>query len=584
MRLNNLKIRTKLVIIYIFCVLVPLVMTNSFINYSVRQRVIEQQTVEMTNAVERIANSFDETINAALLVSSYLSFDERVYTYLSTEYDDALDYYNAFYHFMNRNIINYYYITQSIYDISLYTDNDTITNGYLFFEKERVEDEEWYQKFVASGKNTMLCSYYDWTGSYAKNRERAKHISIIRKSQKGNNIVKVDTDYIQLGKSINNESSNADAYLCMDGKILYTNVHLDSAHYDYSDVSEIRKRDLTIHKQITVAGEKLDIYVANDIPAYMTELMRNKYLLVLMLVVNLLLPSIVIILINRSFRNRIVLTEQYIKKVENGVFEEINCREGGDEIGNLIHSYNLMAVKIKELIEVVYRKNVEQQALTISRKQAELNALQSQINPHFMFNTLDSVRMRSLVKGEMETADILEKFAHLIRRVIHWDKDFVTIQEEVSYVKDYLDIQKYRFGERLSFRIQVNQDCKLFRIPKFSLLNFVENACIHGVERRIAGGEINVIVSKDEENLFLEVMDSGEGMSGQDLEVLRGKIANACMEDLNESKSIGVLNTVIRLKLFYGENIKISINSTKGEGTEICVMLPLTCNENLKNS
>lgn len=123
-----------------------------------------------------------------------------------------------------------------------------------------------------------------------------------------------------------------------------------------------------------------------------------------------------------------------------------------------------------------------------------------------------------------------------------------------------------------------------FKIPKFSLLNFVENACVHGIERRIEGGDITVIVSRDEENIFLEIMDSGEGMREEELEELREKIENATMKDLNESKSIGVLNTVIRLKLYYGEDIKIDMNSTRGEGTEVCVMLPLTCNENLKNS
>lgn len=584
MRLNNLKIKTKLVIIYILCVLVPLIATNLFINVSIKQSVEKEQISALENAASRIEYNIEENINSALLVSDYLCMDTELNRFLKERYVDGSDYYSHFYRLMKDNVIRYYYTVQSIYNITVCTNNNTITNGSYFFKVRDIENTKWYQDYQNAKKDIALSSYYDAKNNYAKYIERAKHICVLRRMNESEDVLKIDLDYVKLGDSIKSESGGADVYLVQDDKIIYSTVNLGYGDEDFKPMSAYQKREIEYVKQVDLPGGDMQIYITDDVPGVLSELLKNKALILALFLVNLVLPSIVIVLVNRSFHDRIVLTEQYIKKVENGEFEEMVCHEGSDEIGNLIRSYNLMAVKIKELFEVVYRKNVEQQALMISRKQAELNALQSQVNPHFMFNTLDSIRMRSLVKGELQTADILEKFARLIRRVIYWDEDFVTIREEAAYIRNYLDIQKYRFADRLNFQIHVQENCMDFKIPKFSLLNFVENACVHGIERRIEGGDITVIVSRDEENIFLEIMDSGEGMREEELEELREKIENATMKDLNESKSIGVLNTVIRLKLYYGEDIKIDMNSTRGEGTEVCVMLPLTCNENLKNS
>lgn len=271
-----------------------------------------------------------------------------------------------------------------------------------------------------------------------------------------------------------------------------------------------------------------------------------------------------------------MLTEEYINKAKQEQFEVIPGSHGGDEIGNLIQSFNLMVLKIKELIEVVYKKDAEQKDMMIARNRAEIEGLKRQINPHFMYNTLESIRMHSLVKGERETAELMGRFSFLLRQVTHWPEDFVEVEVEASAVEFYLGIQKSRFGKRLEYTVYTQEETKKLKIPKFSILTFVENSCIHGIEPLIEGGSINVNVTSDEAYIYVEIIDSGKGMEEAELEQLRHRIEYAMLEELESSESIGILNTVIRLKMYFNDKVEFEVDSRRDQGTELFIKLPRT--------
>lgn len=183
--------------------------------------------------------------------------------------------------------------------------------------------------------------------------------------------------------------------------------------------------------------------------------------------------------------------------------------------------------------------------------------------------------MHSILKKETETARILEDFAILMRKNIQWSRDFVTVAEECDNVSRYLEIQKYRFGERLEFSVSVQKECRDRMILKFIIITFVENACVHGIEESLEGGSITVLVSEDDKKLYLEIMDGGNGMPVEELEELKKRVESADISDIqNAKKSIGILNAVVRMKQHYGSEVQIEINSTIGEGTEVCICLP----------
>lgn len=331
---------------------------------------------------------------------------------------------------------------------------------------------------------------------------------------------------------------------------------------------------LAAEKPGTVRQE-LTLYLTEERTRLFDMLKQQRGLICVLYLANLILPSLFVFFLYHSLQDRISLTQEYLDRVKAGEYEVIPCEKGKDEIGSMIHSYNLMALRMKELIEVVFKNKEREQELELSRKQAELKALQSQLNPHFIFNALESIRMHSILKQETETARILESFAILMRKNIQWNQDFVTIEEECDNVRRYLEIQKYRFGNRMEFYLHVQEESKGRRIPKFTVITFVENSCVHGIENSLEGGSITVVVSEDETSLYFEIMDQGSGMEPEELAMLRERIEQADISYIQEAgKSIGIVNTVVRLHQYYGDAVQIDINSAAREGTEICIQLP----------
>lgn len=576
MHLDNLKIRTKLLVIYMACVLLPMLLTDALILGLVLKSAGREQNSAMRDSGERIAYEMNRRVNDALSVSDYLYRDKDLNEFLRESYQDETEYYENFNRLMENNVIRYYYTAQSVYGITICTDNKTITNGSYFQKKEDLSGREWYQDYQNSGESSYVCASYEEENPYLVYTDNARTVSIIRKMDYngGADLLKLDLDYGGLEESIRNEAGNGEIYLHDQERVICSTGDGRDGGEDFMPLSEMELQKVQVRREIELPGAQWELVVTAAPYSLWKGLSGQGLTAALLVAVNLILPSMVILSVNRSFRDRVALTGEHLQKLEQGKFEEIRCREGSDEIGSLIRSYNLMIVKIRELIGDICRETGEKQAAQLARKQAELNALQSQVNPHFMFNTLESIRMRSLVKGEEETARIMEQFASLLRKATRWDEDLVKISDEAANVEAYLEIQKYRFGEKLSYSVYIQEQCADKKIPKFGLLNLVENACVHGVERRVDGGSVTVAVTGDEKSIYLEVMDSGGGMEAGELENLQRAVREAAMERLEQSSSIGILNTVVRLRLYYGETVEFEINSEQGEGTEVCVTIP----------
>ena len=234
-----------------------------------------------------------------------------------------------------------------------------------------------------------------------------------------------------------------------------------------------------------------------------------------------------------------------------------------------------MVLKIRNLIEVVFKGKEEKQALELSKKQAELKAIQSQVNPHFLFNTLESIRMRSLIKGEEETADIIGQLAILFRKSMDWGSDYSTISEELSFVEKYINIQKYRFGDKIKYEYFIMEECKNYIVPKLAIETFVENACIHGIETTTKGGIITINITKDDEFLIIEIMDNGKGFDQNKYEEIMKCIEHGDSNMLYEAKSTGILNSFLRFKMFCDGNIQFLIDSNEENGTKISIRIPI---------
>lgn len=578
--LNNIKISKKMFLIYLLAVVIPIVLTNLIIIHSIRENENIQQNKLMEITIERMKYHLNESLNEITEVSNYISRDMKINEFLQKKYKDNVDYYSNYISLIQENIINSFYVSQALESIEIYTTNPTIVNGGVFWNLRAVENTDWYKIYKENNQNMILYPYYEENKQFPPKLESSRTISFIRELPNGNNgyksIVKININYYRLLANIKNEDLSNTIVIAYKDQIIFSNHGSENKNAMFRPLESNEKPAFNLSDSFLAINDRWDIYISNN-QTNIFDLIENKKTVLLVLIIfNFLFPTLIILLINKSFQDRIALTEQHLLKVEKGIFERININEGKDEIGDLIRSYNFMVVKIDELLGEVYKKEREQQKIELAKTKAELNALQSQVNPHFLYNTLDSIRMRNLLNGDKESATVINELALLFRRMTKWsDSYFVTVEEEIAYVQRYLNIQKYRFVDRLNFSIYVEEECKAYYIPKMLILTFVENACIHGIEKKKDGGEISIIVSKQDEAIYIEILDSGIGMDEKRLMKIKESLEKNDITTSNWEESTGILNAYLRLKMHYQQEVELVMESQMYNGTEVCIKLPI---------
>lgn len=582
--MDNVKIHNKLIILFICCVMIPVVSTNCALYYIVSKKAELERITEMKNIQQRLEYNISTIFEAAQSVANQFKKDKVLNDFLNTKYADNMEYYERYNTLMRDNAFSYYYQSESVYKISLFTNNKTVTRSSSFYPLSDIVNENWFESAVEKNIDDSTLLFY-YNNLKIKNPYEAwtnRKISIFTQLNSFGEIekyLKVDISYTDIEQLVFNEKSVQDIIIVNDGLILFDTRNGRLENKPLKQYEPVDEHLLIEEETMRVLGNEWKIIVIAERKAFLDNFIDNRILLCLTILINLIVPSSAIMLIGKSIRDRVRITDSYIKELKEGEYKQIDCYEGKDEIGSLISSYNMMVSRIQELIEVVFKGKAERQKLIISKKETELQALQSQVNPHFMFNTLESIRMKSLLNGEDETATIIGTLALHMRRTIGWGDDFTTISEEIEFLKGYLEIQKYRFGERIDYSIHVQNVCEQYRIPKFSILTFVENACIHGIEEKSDGGRIDVIIMKEAGRLFIEIMDNGVGIKEDVLDQINYLIKTASIEKVKDGKSIGIINSYLRLKMYYGEAVDFQIESKYNEGTEVYMALP--CDHNV---
>jgi two-component system sensor histidine kinase YesM len=256
-----------------------------------------------------------------------------------------------------------------------------------------------------------------------------------------------------------------------------------------------------------------------------------------------------------------------MKNFQEGNFNEYVEINSSDEIGQLEKGYNSMVRNIKQLINEAY-------ILQIKERDAELNALQAQINPHFLYNTLDTIYWKAKIRGEEEISQLIYSLSRLFRLSLNRGKEMTLVSSEKEFMEHYLLLQKMRFKNKLNYEILLDTEILNFVIPKLIIQPFVENSIIHGIEKKKEGGTITVTGSKEGEKLRFTIKDDGAGMKDKEMkELLSLKIE----DPINTSVSSGgyaVRNIVERLKLMYKDDYSISFTSKPGSGTFVEILIP----------
>jgi two-component system, sensor histidine kinase YesM len=240
-----------------------------------------------------------------------------------------------------------------------------------------------------------------------------------------------------------------------------------------------------------------------------------------------------------------------------------------DEIASLGASLNTMAGKLKELLDNSIK---EQENL----KKSELKALQAQINPHFLYNTLDTIVWMAEANKSEQVIEIVGALSKFFRITLSKGKDFISVKDEIEHVRSYLIIQKIRYRDILNFRIEVDEDILDYKILKLILQPIVENALYHGIKNRRSGGEILIKGSKRDEEyaILFEIIDNGIGMTEEKLNEVQAELNNNNVEPLIKESGFGLNNVHKRIKLYYGKDYGLFIQSEYNKGTHISICIP----------
>ena len=508
-------------VLYLLCIIIPLVITDGIFIFLLEKSDSNSKRYTYERTAEALEYQFRNNIDYMITFANNIAMSSEVNDFLDKTYASDYDYYMAYFEMIKNPYVKNQY---NLYKISteMYTDNDTIIPGGGVYPLEAAKNTEWYKKLEKSGKNSMILFYFDKDAkSYSDPRRRLLFVQKIVYHQQGkkDKIVKLSFDYPTFSRIFESLAGEANGLIAQDGKVAIETMGGNN-HFD--DFRTFDKDKVALVREFSSCGSDFTIAILEDKKDSFINLKNNIWYFIIMIAINAIFPM---------------------------VFARLSAS--------------------------LQKERIKQQEADIARQNAELLALHSQINPHFLFNALESIRMHSVIKGEEETAEMVQKLAVIERTNADWDKDFTYVTDEMNFVDAYLKLQQYRFGDRLSYEIDVDADCEKIRLPRLTIVTFVENACVHGIEGKSSPGWIFVRVYRKDENCIVEVEDTGEGIGEEELKSLKYKMENASIEMLKEKGRIGVVNACLRLKMETDNQVEFVIESEEGIGTTIQIIIPL---------
>lgn len=272
---------------------------------------------------------------------------------------------------------------------------------------------------------------------------------------------------------------------------------------------------------------------------------------------------IIIFLLVRQMTKPLYLLTEKMSNVKNGNFDEYIEVSGAEEVKELSSTYNYMIKDINKYVDelVVVQKE---------KRKAEIHSLQMQINPHYIFNTLSSIKWLIWQGSKDKAISAIDAFINMIRNTISKTDEFVTIEQEVENLKNYVLINNIRYGDRIKVEYFIMTNCYEYLIPKLILQPFIENSFFHAFPSE-EEGEIQVFIKEyDEDNIKIEIYDNGIGIDEEKLGEVREKKENKN----HHFSGIGINNVDSRIKLIYGNDYGISIKSKLNNGTTIIIIIP----------
>ncbi|MBO7746411.1 sensor histidine kinase [Paenibacillus sp. MWE-103] len=299
-----------------------------------------------------------------------------------------------------------------------------------------------------------------------------------------------------------------------------------------------------------------------------------KYWTIGTLLVSLLIAFLMAAFMSKSITQSIRILLQRMTHFSLDFQHQAIVPKSRDEVGLLTAKFNSMAEKINDLFHSVYSEKMLKQKAEYRTLQFEYKALQAQMNPHFLYNTLEAVYSMAKLKGEDEIGEMVYLLGTLLRESIGRKGDTVTLGEELGFIRGYLAIHKIIYGDRIELVYEVDETLTACRVPKFILQPLVENAVVHGIEEKPGQALIRVGCRREGGDAVLEVSDNGVGMDAETVDRLLAPERYGTPDGTNKHTNVGIISVHKRIRILYGDGYGLTIASAVGEGTTVRVRLP----------
>ena len=578
------KVRYRMLILYLVGGVIPMILIGNYLIQGTDRLLIKQAKNTEVTEVEMVQTQVKELVNTATMVSKYFFFNEELEKISRTQYTSYQEQVTDFKNFTAFDDYGNYY-NNMISHFSIYIENDTmIGNSRIVKVDDTIRSEAWYQNAIDTKGGTKWGYFRTGTGSYGYD---SLALTRMVKTSKGENVglLVLHIQPERLNETIS--ARDYDTMIVLNGETLVSGK--DGNAIDFRMVQKELPGEESTEKQkvVQIGDEKYVMTCAavsmKESRDYLQVVSLRSYAdivgkanqqnrkSVILFLVSIALASILMIEFSSSFAKRVERFHAQMQKAAKGNFELEEHLGGNDEISELYDYLGTMIWKIQKLISDVYREQLHAEQLKIEQKEAEFKMLASQINPHFLYNTLEVIRMKARASKQYDIEELVKMLAKILRKNIQAGSQDVEIQTEVELITCYLKIQQYRFGERIQYEIDMDPEMEHIRILPLILQPIVENSIVHGLEVKEGIGHILIAISREGSDLLILVEDDGVGMEKEQLEALRSN-----MNRRNENgPHIGMQNVHQRIRLRYGENYGLELDSASGVGTRVKIRIPI---------
>ncbi|MGO4544151.1 sensor histidine kinase [Paenibacillus sp. 2TAB23] len=579
---------------YFLIILVPLVAVSIFASLRSEQilerKVNEQTRIALSSAMEAIDMTMNNIENMSMALATDTNLNEllrRENTHLTA--DMTLDFNKVLNQLSNMNSVNNYLTQFSIYHAYSET---ILSSKYGGRRMDGLLKQPWYGELLKSGgKRFLLIPRVDEFDSYQQLDQSFQpgYLTLMLamdpfKPDVRKHVLMITISASHLQKHLDTlvHANNASVFLMNSDNRLIVGTNPDITPPQWTTGSDYTVNrhsgqngnpEMLVRYRSAVSG--WTIMMVKPASAMYAEINQLRTFMYVIISMSFLLSLVISWVVYQGIASPLRTLAHGMKQVRIGQLNTNLPHKREDEFGYLMQSFNEMALEQKHLI----KNNYEQQLL---RLKAELRVMQSQINPHFLYNTLDSIYSMAENYEAEEITEMVLNLSKFFRLSLSKGQDEFTVAETIEHLQYYLTVQRIRFIDKLSVSIQVDEPSKSCLVLKLLLQPIVENAILHGLEQKKKDGLVRIDCRVEQQRLRLEVSDNGKGINAERLGYIRDELAKLSLHtdkvwehEIRRHDLYGLWNVKARLKLYYGEPAELTIDSIENEGTTIVLWIPI---------